>query len=488
MSRLTILHLGDLLNTRQVALCLSALWEDDGNGIEKQVLGSEDRGNYVLNTELWRIKAFRDEPTEIRAAYNKQGHYIGDEKTAKFLCEEMGITPEINDPKHRVCSIGYSDKDKKWYGWSHRAIKGFALGDQGKQFFPDKEVTGKVAESEEDCKEFARRFAESVSASKPRIEHRTYMADRGAKLQSGPKVLIMRRPDQFQISTHQGEPCVIKDGVVYLVPKKLMPELRRRSELRKPIDDHKDRVMFLDVNGLDIEQALVKNLKLKDKEGAKHGFNNGTVYGMFPVRFKAGQAFAYYKLTPYFVGLSIQAPPTFDVRGDKLLPELYKQAEKFAKYLKNKYGIKIGKFNATSATVANVGSPDGSPFTGRTYSYGANWSMIMTSSSSSTELLPALTKSLPTLALVRAMDHFQAEKTRLDRLLRDAQRSGDREEARDLEQSKEQCKDMHTRIKEILELSSPQSRAHLTTEESAKRMTKAKELYVALREEYLSTV
>jgi hypothetical protein len=32
-----------------------------------------------------------------------------------------------------VCSIGWSDKDQKWYGWSHRAIYGFRPGDKVKK-------------------------------------------------------------------------------------------------------------------------------------------------------------------------------------------------------------------------------------------------------------------------------------------------------------------------------------------------------------------
>ncbi len=47
------------------------------------------------------------------------------------LCKKYGITHrEKTDPSHCVCSIGYSPKNKKWYGWSHRAVHGFGIGDK----------------------------------------------------------------------------------------------------------------------------------------------------------------------------------------------------------------------------------------------------------------------------------------------------------------------------------------------------------------------
>ena len=64
----------------------------------------------------------------IRAAINAAGHYVGDEETAKFLCDERGIAPQLAQPSHNVCSIGFCEKEQKWYGWSHRAIYGFGIG------------------------------------------------------------------------------------------------------------------------------------------------------------------------------------------------------------------------------------------------------------------------------------------------------------------------------------------------------------------------
>lgn len=47
------------------------------------------------------------------------------------LEKKYGITQRFKtDPSHSVCSIGYSPKNKKFYGWSHRAVGGFGIGDK----------------------------------------------------------------------------------------------------------------------------------------------------------------------------------------------------------------------------------------------------------------------------------------------------------------------------------------------------------------------
>ncbi len=89
---------------------------------------------YVLRTEMVEM----DEcPTiTIQSAYTPDGRYIGNGKSAYFLCKTKGIKPELSPQTEKhcespkpACSIGFCEKDKKWYGWSHRAIFGFGVGD-----------------------------------------------------------------------------------------------------------------------------------------------------------------------------------------------------------------------------------------------------------------------------------------------------------------------------------------------------------------------
>ncbi len=69
----------------------------------------------------------------IQSAYTMGGDYIGSPKDAKILCGKYGIYPEKSKPSDNVCSIGFSRKNQKWYGWSHRAIYGFTVGDITKE-------------------------------------------------------------------------------------------------------------------------------------------------------------------------------------------------------------------------------------------------------------------------------------------------------------------------------------------------------------------
>ena len=133
---------------------------------------------YEVRTEIHKWDGCN---IEIESAYTDDGKYIGDTKTAYRLYNKWGIKPEISQPDHKVCSIGYSRKDNKWYGWSHRAMYGFQIGDTVKEGdctnssgliesylkeHPEKDLSlpvGFRAETRQDCRRMAVAFAESVS-------------------------------------------------------------------------------------------------------------------------------------------------------------------------------------------------------------------------------------------------------------------------------------------------------------------------------------
>ncbi len=118
----------------------------------------------------------------VTSAYSrgKDCGYIGNVKMAQIL-NKKGIEPELAHPWHRVCSIGYCKKRRKWYGWSHRAIFGFGIGyvvkkgdccatpgwtEEYLKNHPEKNKSlpvGFKAKNLEDCKRLAIAFAESVS-------------------------------------------------------------------------------------------------------------------------------------------------------------------------------------------------------------------------------------------------------------------------------------------------------------------------------------
>ena len=59
--------------------------------------------------------------------------------------------------------LGFSEKEQKWYGWSHRAIHGFGIGDNMVEIYPSATKTGKKCKTLDDCKKAAKAFAKSVA-------------------------------------------------------------------------------------------------------------------------------------------------------------------------------------------------------------------------------------------------------------------------------------------------------------------------------------
>ena len=98
--------------------------------IEHKVV--HDEYGYVEYSGTWSSWPHEDDPNPVipmKWAENLEGKYIGTPEEAEFLCKERGIRPETFDD-NKVCSIGFCEKEQKWYGWSHRAIYGFGIGDK----------------------------------------------------------------------------------------------------------------------------------------------------------------------------------------------------------------------------------------------------------------------------------------------------------------------------------------------------------------------
>lgn len=78
------------------------------------------------------------------------------------IVKKYGLTQVSN-------STGFSEKDQKWYGWSHRAICGFKIGDKifEEDFGDDKtkftEHGSKECKTLDDCKKAAQAFSNYVS-------------------------------------------------------------------------------------------------------------------------------------------------------------------------------------------------------------------------------------------------------------------------------------------------------------------------------------
>ena len=140
----------------------------------------DDSLGVIYRKEIWTVHTDRQHPVTMESGYSPDGGYIGTwEDTQKIV--SRGIHPERRSPSHITCSIGFSPIDGKWYGWSHRAIYGFAVGDVVREGdctassgwtdeylmeHPDADISlpvGYIAKSLDDAKRMACAFAESVS-------------------------------------------------------------------------------------------------------------------------------------------------------------------------------------------------------------------------------------------------------------------------------------------------------------------------------------
>lgn len=64
------------------------------------------------------------------AVYSKiDSGYVGRPEEAYKLLQQGIRDVQKSQDNHKVCSIGFHPEKQKWYGWSHRAMYGFGVGD-----------------------------------------------------------------------------------------------------------------------------------------------------------------------------------------------------------------------------------------------------------------------------------------------------------------------------------------------------------------------
>lgn len=137
---------------------------------------------YYTQEELIDGSDYGGEDTWRRRAYTPGGQYLGNKRMAHLLCAKKGIDQfEKRTDTSTVCSIGFNSAEQKWYGWSHRAIYGYGIGDVVEEGsvptesgwteeylaeHPEEDTTvpaGFKVETLEDAKRVAIAFAETVA-------------------------------------------------------------------------------------------------------------------------------------------------------------------------------------------------------------------------------------------------------------------------------------------------------------------------------------
>lgn len=75
------------------------------------------------------LEEFEKVPAHVYFESSVDDSYIGNLDFLTFL-EGKGIRYVMSYGDNRVASIGFSPSENKWYGWSHRAIYEFGIGDE----------------------------------------------------------------------------------------------------------------------------------------------------------------------------------------------------------------------------------------------------------------------------------------------------------------------------------------------------------------------
>jgi hypothetical protein len=170
------------LKNQQVIVLRSAavksLWDSDIYKVS--VISVDKRPGYIIQTEL--VTDMYGTSFTSKLAYCHDGTLIGSPKDAHYLIDKLGIVPMKEElPNGSKVSIGYSERKRQWFGWSHRAVAGFGIGYVAKsgdcctvpgvteeylKDHPEADVTVPVGfrvRTMADAKRCAIAFAESVS-------------------------------------------------------------------------------------------------------------------------------------------------------------------------------------------------------------------------------------------------------------------------------------------------------------------------------------
>lgn len=127
-------EVGDIVSEKVLEEC-------EGFNVVEQVvqLGSEEGDTYTTTSIM-----------------SKTGDYAGEAKMMRKFLDKHGIAPEMRSEDCCVCTIGWSEKEQAWYGWSHRAYFCYGIGDRT---FDGTHLIKTL----EEAKESASQFAEDVS-------------------------------------------------------------------------------------------------------------------------------------------------------------------------------------------------------------------------------------------------------------------------------------------------------------------------------------
>lgn len=92
----------------------------------------EELASYRATLDFEAERVGKDSIFLLTAHSNIDGGLVGNASQALMLLRK-GIAPQKRTPDSLTCSIGFCDREQKWYGWSHRAMYGFGIGHKTKK-------------------------------------------------------------------------------------------------------------------------------------------------------------------------------------------------------------------------------------------------------------------------------------------------------------------------------------------------------------------
>lgn len=194
-----------------------------------------------------------------------------------------------------------------------------------------------------------------------------YAADRTVRLKSGDRELLLKKGNLFKFGEHNGFPSVVKDGVIYIVRADKATELKRRSVKLKLTKANALQEAKFDVFGHEAAEAMYRAAQPLTKSDPDHDFANGYAFAKFVKRMPKGEVVCFLKINKHSLSASVYA--SFDIGEWDFLPRFHSAIRKCVKALK----IDADPFKVYRATFANIKLPSGESFSGRAYSYAANW-------------------------------------------------------------------------------------------------------------------
>lgn len=116
-----------------------------------------------------QVERISDDRT-MESAYTENDEYIGDKKDLEHYVTVLGLsrlqsTHDRGDPVYgnKVVNVGFNEEEQKWYGWSHRAMRAFGVGDKFQKWYPLGDVVGDEIATLDEAFQAATAFSKSTS-------------------------------------------------------------------------------------------------------------------------------------------------------------------------------------------------------------------------------------------------------------------------------------------------------------------------------------